>query len=410
LPTPDFHDYFAQRQALELTGRRLVPTRELPYESSRGCWWGEKHHCTFCGLNNEGLQFREKSAGRVILELAELSARHSCTNFSAADNILAHHAYTSLLPLLAEEPVHYHLFYEIKANVTRDDVAMLKRSGAERVQPGVESFSDHVLKLMRKGVSAAQNVQLIKWLAEYGIAPFFNLLVGFPGETDEDYERILALMPRLYHLPAPSVGRAIVAEVHRFSPFFDEPEALGITGTRAASFYRHLIPPDVLAAGDYAYFFDRDIPIEAPVHRYWGRVNDAIEAWTRHGSRMAAHMGAGFIAVSRAADGAERVTVLSRMESLAFVLMDGVTSLAKMAGQVELLQPGVGAGASVEAAARALIAAGYAVEVGDRVVGVIPFARPLTSAQLSAWVRRWAAVTGSSDRATIDAVREPSFT
>jgi hypothetical protein len=98
------------------------------------------------------------------------------------------------------------------------------------------------------------------------------------------------------------------------------------------------------------------------------------------------------------------------MESLAFVLMDGVTSLAKMAGQVELLQPGVGAGASVEAAARALIAAGYAVEVGDRVVGVIPFARPLTSAQLSAWVRRWAAVTGSSDRATIDAVREPSFT
>jgi ribosomal peptide maturation radical SAM protein 1 len=50
LPVPDFDDYFA---TLNRLGRRKVlghPER-LVFETSRGCWWGQKHHCTFCGLN-----------------------------------------------------------------------------------------------------------------------------------------------------------------------------------------------------------------------------------------------------------------------------------------------------------------------------------------------------------------------
>ena len=48
----------------------------VPWESSRGCWWGEQQHCTFCGLNGELMQFREKSAERLIGELRALAARH----------------------------------------------------------------------------------------------------------------------------------------------------------------------------------------------------------------------------------------------------------------------------------------------------------------------------------------------
>ncbi|MDE3138161.1 MAG: hypothetical protein KGL59_16375, partial [Acidobacteriota bacterium] len=66
LPTPVYSEFFEQR-------RRFLPARSTPeaeteilYETSRGCWWGEKHQCTFCGLNGEGMAFRKKSPERVV--------------------------------------------------------------------------------------------------------------------------------------------------------------------------------------------------------------------------------------------------------------------------------------------------------------------------------------------------------
>src|SRR3954465_271775 len=38
-------------------------------ETARGCWWGAKNHCTFCGLNGETMGFRAKSADRVMTEI-----------------------------------------------------------------------------------------------------------------------------------------------------------------------------------------------------------------------------------------------------------------------------------------------------------------------------------------------------
>ena len=62
VPTLEYDDYFEQRAAY------LTPQDDAPsvrpqslYETSRGCWWGEKQHCTFCGLNGEGMAFRSRS-------------------------------------------------------------------------------------------------------------------------------------------------------------------------------------------------------------------------------------------------------------------------------------------------------------------------------------------------------------
>ena len=60
---PDYGDYFAALRQTPL-GPHIRPA--LPFESSRGCWWGAKHHCTFCGLNGAGMSFRSKSPRRVL--------------------------------------------------------------------------------------------------------------------------------------------------------------------------------------------------------------------------------------------------------------------------------------------------------------------------------------------------------
>ncbi len=83
LPYPDFSDYFEQ---LGLLDQRYATG--VLMESSRGCWWGEKHHCTFCGLNGTSMAFRSKSAGRVLAELTDLSQRYRARHVEMVDNIL----------------------------------------------------------------------------------------------------------------------------------------------------------------------------------------------------------------------------------------------------------------------------------------------------------------------------------
>ncbi len=57
-PVPNFDEYFSRRS--ETGYDDSVPVM-LPIETARGCWYGMKNHCTFCGLNRAGWT----SAGRA---------------------------------------------------------------------------------------------------------------------------------------------------------------------------------------------------------------------------------------------------------------------------------------------------------------------------------------------------------
>ena len=61
LPVPDFSDYFQDLGQCTVSAP-VAPT--LLFETSRGCWWGARSHCTFCGLNGGSMAFRSKSPRR----------------------------------------------------------------------------------------------------------------------------------------------------------------------------------------------------------------------------------------------------------------------------------------------------------------------------------------------------------
>ncbi|TFH66349.1 MAG: RiPP maturation radical SAM protein 1 [Gemmatimonadales bacterium] len=393
LPTPDYDQYFETHAALIEAGERPSAHRDLPFESARGCWWGEKSHCTFCGLNNEGMAARNKSNERVVQELTELSGRYRATVMAAADNILTHSGYRELLPQIAELGLDLKFFYEIKANVTRDDVAVLRRAGVHWVQPGIESFSDHVLALMRKGVSAAQNIQLLKWLHEFGITPYYNLLVGFPGEENEDYEGMLQVLPSLFHLTPPSGNGGQMVQVHRFSPFFFEREALGIEGIRPKPYYRHLIPEAVADPMSYAYFFDRDEPDDLPFFSYQERIDAVLHRWSRSKRRLSATLGPGFITIRGGSRTERDIATLEREHALVFLLADAQTSMTKLRRTAEEVAHALVD--KIEGAVADLVRRGFMVELGSRLVTVIPFERARSSAELREWLGRWLGVTRS---------------
>src|SRR5262249_46480802 len=135
----------------------------LPYESSRGCWWGARQHCTFCGLNGETMAFRQKSPDRMIDGVKRLLARYPSQNIAMIDNILPHSYFRTVLPRLAEDPPAARIYYEIKSNLTLNQVELLRRAGVERAQPGIEALSSSLLQRMKKGVLARQNLALLRY-------------------------------------------------------------------------------------------------------------------------------------------------------------------------------------------------------------------------------------------------------
>ena len=221
-PAPDFDDYFAALSASPLTDC-IVPG--LAMETSRGCWWGAKHHCTFCGLNGGNMAFRSKPADRVLAELDTLADRHGITKFNIVDNILDLGYIKSLLPRLAR-PQPYTLFYETKANLRREQLETIAAAGIRRLQPGIENMHDAILKLVDKGTTGLLNLRLLKWARELGIFITWNFLWDVPGEQDAWYEEMAAWLPRVSHLQPPGIDRI---QFHRFSPYHMRSAQFGLT-------------------------------------------------------------------------------------------------------------------------------------------------------------------------------------
>ena len=279
VPTPNYDDYFKR---LERTPLRpdLWPEVAILFESSRGCWWGAKSHCTFCGLNGSTMTFRSKPAARVAEEILHLAEKYGVLDFVAVDDIIDLHHIRDLFPLLRASGADLSLFYETKANLTKDQLRGFLAAGVKAIQPGIESLSTPILRLMRKGVTALQNLRLLKWCAEIGIAPCWNLLYGFPGEPPEEYARMSALVPALVHLDPPSFTPI---EVERFSPYFNRPGEFGleIVGPEGHYPFLYAISPEALS--NLAYVFEHRYADGRDPLTYTKELGEAVARWRELG-------------------------------------------------------------------------------------------------------------------------------
>jgi len=253
LPIPDYSDYFRSFEETS-AGAFVVPS--VLFESSRGCWWGAKKQCTFCGLNGSTLMFRTKSAERALHEVDYLVDRWGIDMVQAVDNVIDMGSFDDFLPSLARREKPIHMFYEVRANLSHSQVRMLGKAGVHSVQAGVESLNDRVLKLMRKGTTALQNIQVLKWCRECGVKADWNLIYGFPGETREDYEAMLRLLPLIRSLDPPTAWGPI--RLDRFSPYFKAPAEFGLINLRPTAPYRYLYPFSKSSLMKIAYYFDYD--------------------------------------------------------------------------------------------------------------------------------------------------------
>lgn len=328
LPHPDYTDFFAQFEASALSDEWQPG---LYFETSRGCWWGEKMHCTFCGLNGSTMNFRSKSPTRALEELTALATTYPGCDVQVTDNILDLAYFKDFLPALGAAKLPVDLFYETKANLTKAQVRALANAGIRKIQPGIESLSDDVLKLMRKGVSAIQNIQLLKWCKELGVQPYWNLLWGFPGEDEREYAHMAALVPQIAHFPAP-IGIAGL-RLDRFSPNFVNAEQFGFANVRPLAPYRHIYAFEAPTLSNLAYYFDFDYREPRDVGSYVAPLLRAVRAWQK---RDAAHELLAFdngdhVAVWDLRENASApLTVLRGVDRALYLACDGASDLRSL--------------------------------------------------------------------------------
>ena len=252
----DYDDYLDQFDYY-FPDHALRPS--LLFETSRGCWWGERSQCTFCGLNGTAMNYDAMSPERAAVHITELFRYAGrARQLEGVDNILPRSFVTRVFPLLRTPP-GLSLFFEVKVGLTDSDLVALARAGVRELQPGIESLATSTLRLMRKGSSAFQNLMMLRSMRAIGMAPEWLLLVGFPGEPEDVYPKYMRDLPLFTHLQPPKAVFPI--RFDRYSAYFEAPEQYGLD-LRPKKFYALVYPFGAESLGDLAYYFD-DVTVKA---------------------------------------------------------------------------------------------------------------------------------------------------
>src|SRR5215217_562619 len=251
----------------------------LLFETSRGCWWGERAHCTFCGLNGMSMGYRAMSAKLALEQFESLfEFAPGVTRLDAVDNILPKNYLQEVLPFV-KTPEGMSIFYEVKADLSESDVQVLAKARVKVIQPGIESLATSTLKLMKKGTTAFRNLCLMKYCAVYDIEPAWNLLIGFPGEGEDVYRKYVDDIPLLVHLPPPTGVYPV--RFDRYSPYFVKSKEYGLD-LHPLDYYSLIYPFPEEALDNLAYYFgDTNSGAEyaQTMSKWIGRIKEKIDRW-----------------------------------------------------------------------------------------------------------------------------------
>lgn len=271
-------DYHPFLDALDRSFPHGEVSSMLFFQTSRGCWWGERSHCTFCGLNGLSMNYRHmnsEKALRLFQDMFSYSTRNS--RLFCVDDIAPKPYFTEVFPNL-KTPENTSIFYELRADLSNEDVAVLASARINTIQPGIEALATSTLKLMKKGTTVFTNLRLLKNCAIHDVHPAWNLLVGFPGEQEAVYEKYVKDIPLLYHLPPPS--GTFPVRFDRYSPYFDRAAEFGLE-LSPLDFYSLTFPFNQKVLDNFAYYFsDNNIgEYRLILGRWIDKLREAVEAW-----------------------------------------------------------------------------------------------------------------------------------
>lgn len=177
LPLPNFDDFPVYH----------YHSFALPIFFGRGC----VAKCTFCYETQYWKKFRVLSPAKIVDSMELAVQKYGLNLFQVNDSLM--NGDVELLEAVADEilrrglKVYYRGYCRLDKKLNQRIFDKLSRSGCKTISYGLESASQKVINLMRKGVQVTDYDRLIRETHQSGIACAVCVMVGFPGESWFDY-------------------------------------------------------------------------------------------------------------------------------------------------------------------------------------------------------------------------------
>lgn len=308
LPVPDYDDYF---DALKTFDARKTFFPTLPVEISRGCWWkgaagsAKVTGCAFCNLNLQWDGYRHKSAPQVVSEIDYLTRRHQTLSVAIMDNVLPKQGAIEIFRRITRLNKDLRLFGEMRATATWKELKAMRDSGMHEVQIGIEALSSRLLKKLRKGTTAIQNLEIMKNCEAPGIKSVSNLILQFPASDEQDVAETLKTLA--FALPFYPL-KAVNFWLGLGSPVWRQPKKFGLSAV-----FNH---------PKWACLFPREIYREVPFiiqgcrgnltfqRNIWRPVKEMISWWQKQYAEL--HAGPGDRPILSFRDGGDFIIIHQR--------------------------------------------------------------------------------------------------
>ncbi len=175
--------------------------RKLPYASSVGCPYACSY-CTDTVFYNR--RFNAYPARRVIDEVTNLMSERRLTEVALLDsNFLvdtrrALEIARGFLDSGLSFKWTFQASTDLLCRLSDDEVRLLARSGVRHIGFGVESGSEDVLlKMNKRHQHVGDMFETARKCRHAGIRTTFNLILGFPGESEDDRRETLKVMGKI---------------------------------------------------------------------------------------------------------------------------------------------------------------------------------------------------------------------
>ena len=181
-----YEQFYSEKQIVQITG-------------SRGC----VRNCTFCNVNTHWPSFTWRTSESIIKEMQMVYETHGISDFFFTDSLINGNlkVYMEMVEGLAnfnyktDAKITWGGQYIVRKNknLSKDYFTLTRDSGARNLALGVESGSNNVLAHIRKGVTREDLDEFIENFDKHDITCSYQMIIGYPTETDKDFEETLDL-------------------------------------------------------------------------------------------------------------------------------------------------------------------------------------------------------------------------
>lgn len=211
---------------LDLANYLDRPVR-LPLMTSRGCYWGKCAYCSHHWTLGSG-RLRVRSPEKLIDDITAFKARYGANSIYFTDESVHPPTIETFAKLVIDRGLDIRWVGTLRFDdcVDRDFLKLLRESGCHALLFGLESLSEYVQQIIRKGIRLDRAHEIMEHCRELGIHVHLFIILGVPGERDEDIRanyRYLLENTHLYETVQLATFELMVG-----SPMYRHPDRYGI--------------------------------------------------------------------------------------------------------------------------------------------------------------------------------------